>query len=244
MAETSQLFVSPSQQDINGLVTMYTISVTVIAASELTRRICGVPSQITRKIIHISAGLCVLLLIPLFDHWQYAIIPHSSFIIVNAAVRYWKILKSMEPPNGKSWGTVYFCISVPVLFFLICAETFNDGLKWTIPQYVYLTGIMGMTLGDAFAAIIGESFGKRKHYVLVDQESDAISSKTYEGSAACFVTIFIGTLMIGWICSVDAWADAFLCAAVGTFFEAISPWGTDNLTVPFSICSVIYAVRM
>jgi hypothetical protein len=64
-------------------------------------RMCGVSSQITRKMIHIGAGLCVLCVISLFDHWQYAIIPHTSFIVVNAAVRRWKFLKSMEPPNGK-----------------------------------------------------------------------------------------------------------------------------------------------
>ncbi|KAI9281414.1 phosphatidate cytidylyltransferase [Umbelopsis sp. AD052] len=244
MDTTLKLSDGPSQRDLVGFIVMYTMSFAVIAASELMRRFCGVPSHITRKIIHVGAGVCVLFVISLFDHWQYAIIPHSTFIVVNAVVRRWKILKSMEPPNAKSWGTVYFCISVSLLFFLVCAKTYNDGLKWTIPQYVYLTGIMAMTLGDAFAAIIGERFGKRRHYVPVDQESNVASGKTYEGSAACFVAIFLGTLMVGWICSVDAWADAFVCATVGTLFEAISPWGTDNLTVPFSVCSVMYAIRM
>ncbi|KAG2175347.1 hypothetical protein INT44_007835 [Umbelopsis vinacea] len=225
MDTTLKLPDGPSQRDLVGFIVMYTMSFAVIAASELMRRFCGVPSHITRKIIHVGAGLCVLFVISLFDHWQYAIIPHSTFIVVNAVVRRWKILKSMEPPN-------------------VCAKTYNDGLKWTIPQYVYLTGIMAMTLGDAFAAIIGERFGKRRHYVPVDQESNVASGKTYEGSAACFVAIFLGTLMVGWICSVDAWADAFVCATVGTLFEAISPWGTDNLTVPFSVCSVMYAIRM
>lgn len=71
---------------------------------------------------------------------------------------------------AKSWGTVYFCISVVALFMIICANTYNNGQKWILPQYVYLTGIMAMTLGDAFAAIVGETFGRRKHYVSIDPE--------------------------------------------------------------------------
>lgn len=145
--------------------------------------------------------------------------------------------------TAKSWGTVYFCISVTSLFILICAKTYNDGLKWTLPQYVFLTGIMAMTLGDAFAAIVGEKYGRRKHYISMDQETNS-QCKTYEGSAACFVAIFFGTIVIGRICSLDSLADAFVCAVIGTFFEAVSPWGTDNLTVPFSICSVMYAIKM
>jgi len=162
MSTPSPTFVPPSDRDIAGLVIAYSISITLITASEGLRRLCGVPSAITRKIIHIGAGMCVLCVIAFFDHWQYAIIPHTSFIFVNAAVRRWKVLKSMEPPNAKSWGTVYFCISVTSLFVLICAQTYNDGLKWTLPQYVYLSGIMAMTLGDAFAALVGENYGQKK----------------------------------------------------------------------------------
>jgi dolichol kinase len=144
---------------------------------------------------------------------------------------------------AKSWGTVYFCVSITSLFILICASTYNNGEKWTIPQYVYLTGVIAMTLGDAFAAVIGEKFGRRKHYAPIDSDSPP-EGKTYEGSAACFVAIYVGVLFVGYICSVNAWTDALISAVVGTFFEAVSPWGTDNLTVPFSVCSAIYAIRM
>lgn len=48
-----------------------------------------------------------MFVISLFDHWQYAVIPHTSFILVNAVVRRWKILKSMEPPNGKKYRNVW-----------------------------------------------------------------------------------------------------------------------------------------
>lgn len=100
-----------------------------------------------------------------------------------------------------------------------------------------------MTLGDAFAAVIGERYGRRRHYSAIDSDVPP-EGKTYEGSAACFVAIFVGVLFVGYICSVNAWADALISAVVGTFFEAVSPWGTDNLTVPFSVCSAIYALRM
>lgn len=107
-----------------------------------------------------------------------------------------------------------------------------------------MAGIMAMTFGDALASIVGRRLGT--HSVAWIPLADR--HKTIEGSWACFVAIVIVEIftlgifagpVIGWAGVVFG---AFTAAIVGTWLEMISLWGTDNLTVPFGVTFVLWAL--
>ncbi|TMD57953.1 MAG: hypothetical protein E6I93_01740 [Chloroflexi bacterium] len=103
-----------------------------------------------------------------------------------------------------------------------------------------MAGIMAMTWGDAFASIIGKRFGKHSYTV----PGSKGHKRTPEGSLACFVFTFVAvaiTLAIVSSLSLPLILLGGLFAAiVGTLLEAISPWGSDNLTVPIGVAIVLF----
>ncbi len=88
-----------------------------------------------------------------------------------------------------------------------------------------------MAYGDAFAAIIGEKYGKRRYHIF--------SNKSIEGSGAMFlmsvVSVEVSLLFFSTLYSLPLLALTLVALAgglVATLAEAFSPLGFDNLTVP------------
>src|SRR5947209_4404690 len=75
-------------------------------------------SLLTRKLIHIGAGMWIWAVLLLFDHWQFAIIPTATFIVFNAIFLRYRIFSAMDPEEGATRGTVYFAFSCTLLLFL------------------------------------------------------------------------------------------------------------------------------
>ena len=103
-----------------------------------------------------------------------------------------------------------------------------------------------MTFGDAFAGIIGERYGKRYYHVMMDYPKH----RTVEGSLANFVASAIAILFFWWVMSPlpsssglnstwDYITGALIGATVSTLFESVSPWGTDNISVPLGVSFIL-----
>ncbi|CAH1771438.1 14921_t:CDS:2, partial [Entrophospora sp. SA101] len=106
-------------------------------------------------------------------------------------------------------------------------------------EYIAIAGIMAMTFGDAFASIIGKRYGKRYYHVVTARSE----RRTIEGSLANFVTTAIAILFFWSIMSPptllnSTWnyiTGALIGATASTLLEAISPMGTDNISVPLGV---------
>lgn len=101
-----------------------------------------------------------------------------------------------------------------------------------------MAGIMAMTWGDAFASIIGKRFGKHSYPV------PGGGKRTLEGSLAAFVfTLVAGAITIRILTTFSlslVVVAALVAACVTTLFEALSPGGADNLTVPIGVSFVLF----
>src|SRR5216683_1732331 len=121
---------------------------------------------LTRKIIHIGAGMWIWAILLLFDHWWLAIIPTAT--------------------------------------------------------------------------IIGKRFGKHSYAI----PGGGGHKRTLEGSLAGFVFSFVAVAITLAILSSLSLPiillAAFIMALVATLLEAISPWGTDNLTVPIGVSILLF----
>ncbi len=231
-----------TNNDFIGLVASYIYAISLLIIGEGLRKFFRIQPDLTRKIIHIGAGMWVFGVLLLFKHWQIGIIPFATFIGVNYLLYRYRIIAAMDTEDS-SPGTVYFAISVTLLFGLLWRP---DAPVDNAP--IAVAGIMAMTWGDALAALIGRRFGQHKYQV-------GNSIRTWEGSAAMFVAsttaIFLVLLLLpGSVLSPlavslgtgKALLAAVFSGALATLAEGISPHGTDNLSVPLVAAGVVWAV--
>lgn len=224
--------------DILGLIFSYVFAFGMLLIVEAIRRWRNYSTEFTRKLVHIGAGMWIWVILLLFDHWQFAIIPTATFIIFNYIFLRYRIFSAMDPKEGATPGTVYFAISCTLLLFI-----FHTGWEQGFPrgyEYYAMAGIMAMTWGDAFAAIIGKRFGKHSYRVPGGKKH----RRTLEGSLAGFVFTFAAVSITLAIMSPLTLPliliGGLIAAIVATLLEAISPSGSDNLTVPIAVAIVVF----
>lgn len=182
-------------------------------------------TEIVRKVVHIGAGNVILFAWLLKIPMWIGIVASVFFSAIAFLSYYAPILPSINSVGRKSLGTFFYAVSIGVLVTWF----------WTLnlPQFAAI-GILVMTWGDGFAALIGQRFG-RHPYQLWDMK------KSWEGSltmgaisflvSLCVLIATQGNLWQSWIISL---AIALVAAAL----EAFSKFGIDNLTVPIGSAAV------
>lgn len=229
-------------QDWIGLGLSYAYASGLLVLAEAIRRWRGYPQDFTRKLVHIGAGMWVFGVLALFDSWYIGVIPFATFIGVNYLLWRYKLLEAMDAPDS-SPGTVYFALAITILFLLL----WRKGLPGD-RGFIAAAGTMAMTWGDALAAIVGKAYGRRRYTVLG-------STRTWEGTAAMFaaslLAMFLTILLVPGSALGPtspplgvgaALAAALVGAAVAAGAEAVSPAGTDNLSVPLLAAGAVFIV--
>ena len=200
----------------------------VLAVSEMLRRGLRLSVDLTRKFVHIAVGMIAFPLVLLFQAWQFAIIPPLVFIVVNYVSYRRQIFAGMETGERGQLGTIYFPISFSILIPLLWSQT-----------ALLVAGLMPMTWGDAFAALIGQRFGKHKFTVLGQ-------TRSIEGSLTMFVfsllAVFL-TLLFFAQPVATSFVFALVVALIASIVEALSPFGIDNLTVPLSSAIALVVLK-
>lgn len=216
-----------SGRDLLGLALSYIFAFGLIGLAEMVRAWRGWPTEFTRKVIHIAAGSWVIGIIYIFDHWWWGVVPTASFVILNYIFYRFTIFKAMDTQSATP-GTVYFALSITILLLLLWPGGREE---------IVIAGVMPMTWGDAFASLIGVRWGRHQYEVLG-------SHRSWEGSTAMFVFSLLATflvLLVGLSLSpVEGFLYSLVVALGATLVEAFSPWGLDNLSVPFFSTGLLY----
>jgi phytol kinase len=221
--------------DYTALVLSYAYVFAVLIAAELLRRIGRRPVESTRRFVHIGVGMWSVGTALLFETWTMAIIPPATFVVLNA-LSYWRgFFGAIETGEKGNLGTVFFPFSFGLVIYYFWGQPVN-----------LVASMMPMTWGDAMAARIGRRYG-RYHYTVGGH------TRSLEGSlamllwswgsttAALLVMPYLaGKPAVNWLlCLMYGAVVALVCTVV----EALSPWGTDNLTVPISAALVLNLLR-
>lgn len=231
-----------TNNDIIGLICSYAYAIGLIVVAELLRRVAELPQDLTRKFVHIGAGMWVFGALALFDHWQWGVLPFATFIFGNYLFYRFQLFRSMDERNG-SPGTVYFALAITLLFAALWRPA---GPIDRAP--IAVAGAMALTWGDAMAALVGRRYGWHRYKV-------GRGTRSWEGSIAMWLAASVAmylalTLLPGSALSplaarpepIRALAAALLGAGLAALAEAISPAGTDNLSVPLVAAGVVYLV--
>ncbi|MGF1590782.1 MAG: diacylglycerol/polyprenol kinase family protein [Pleurocapsa sp.] len=199
---------------------IFTYLAMLVILAEVLSRLLSDDAELTRKVVHIGSGN-VILLAWWLDISQSVIVSAAIMAAAIAIISYIiPILPSIESVGRKSFGTLFYAISMGIL----AACFWQDS-----PQYAVI-GILVMAWGDGMAAIIGQRFGQHQYQV-------GQITKSWEGSLAMAVAAFIVTGATLWLVegnSWQMWTISILVALVSTIAEAFSKLGVDNLTVPLA----------
>ncbi len=171
--------------------------------------------EIVRKIIHIGIG-------PLIPISQYLKIDQNSALVFTGIISLmvlinytYKIFPTIEDVERKSFGTLFYCIS---LFILIA-------IFWEKDPYSLTAGFFIMTFGDGLAGLIGKSFSSRSWFLFKQK-------KSLFGTATMFLTSLIVICSIGFAQENTFSFNYLTIALIATVFEQFSFLGIDNLIVP------------
>lgn len=200
--------------NVLGLVYSFSFIFAVIIIAFLLYRFAHLSSETVRKVIHIGVSNWVFILAGCFNTLSFALIGPVTFIILNGAFVYSGAAKLLGMGNRKrDNGLIYFPFSLLVMTLL-----YYRGL---IQAHDVIAGTLVMGYGDGFAALLGSKFGRHKYSVMNAQ-------KSWEGTAV----MFIASLAVILLVTPYSIPKAIMMAVVATVFEAVTPLGLDNITVP------------
>ena len=173
--------------------------------------------EIIRKIIHIGIGPLIPIA-QLLKIDQNSALIFTGIISIMVLINYvYKIFPTIEDVERKSFGTLFYCIS---LFILI-------SLFWNKDPYALIAGFFIMTFGDGLAGLIGKSFNS-KNWSFFKQ------SKSLFGTLTMFFTSFIVICSLGYAQQNNFNFSYITIAFISTLLEQFSIFGIDNLIVPIS----------
>ena len=177
--------------------------------------------EIVRKIIHIGMG-------PLIPIAQYLQIDQKSALTFTAIISIliflnysYKFFPSIEDVDRKSFGTLFYCISLFILIFFF----------WEKDPYALMAGFLIMTFGDGLAGLIGKNL-KSKNWIFFKQK------KSLFGTATMFLTSLLVVCSLAYIQKYNFNINLLMIAFIATTLEQFSIIGIDNLLVP--LASAIY----
>lgn len=175
----------------------------------------------TRRIIHISSALIALSLPKYLTLGQilFICIFFLVFLIISKRMA---LLESIHKVDRKTWGEIYFPLGIAIM-----ALSF---LPAHVKSYEIAVIIYGAS--DVLANLIGTLYGTHAFSIFK-------CKKTIEGSIA----FFISTLAILVIFNVSLPMAAFI-SLVTTLVEGISPYGSDNLTIPIVVSILLTFIRI
>jgi len=206
--------------DLGGLLISYGFLFGIVLLGEAIRSVGKLRPVFTRKFIHIGVGFWGFVAAWTLESTWAVLIPPASFVLINLLSYKWSLFKSMEIEDKSNLGTIYYPVSLCILLALFWSR--GD-------RVVPLVGLLVMALGDGFASVIGEKWGRHRYRCWGKE-------KSWEGSAAMFgFSLLAVSLVLVLLKDLPFGAIMFRGCVIGilaTVVEGVSPKGLDNLTVP------------
>ncbi len=220
-----------------GLYISYLIAAGIIPL--LVLKWLNTPFELTRKTLHMVTTFSIFPLLGLFRAWYVAVLAAVALALlvypVLALIERTALYKRLAVE--RQGGEFKRSLLIVQLSFAILIAVFWGvlGADW---RYVAVVAVLAWGFGDAAAALVGKTFGRRRiEHPRVD------GPKTVEGTAAMFVVaglVIFFTLLLyaGQPWHVSA-AAALLVAPVGAAVELFSRGGMDTITVPLAMAFLL-----
>jgi phytol kinase len=204
------------------VLTLFGIFLVVILSEHLWKK-RQLRGEAARKLVHITGGIFASLW-PLYMSWWEIRTVSMIALVLALVMRQTNLFRGVYDIDRKSWGEVIGPVVMIGLTFL------------NLDQWVFATAVLHVALADGLAALIGTKYGKANRYKVFGH------TKSLVGSATFWLT---SCLILFWLV---AFSPLSLAAAMpiilflptaATLTENISPFGSDNFTVPLLVILVL-----
>lgn len=174
-------------------------------------------NKISRKIIHIAAGMGWLVFWFCFQRTIHPFIVSLVFVVVTVITNA-KQVKFVEQEKG-SYGTLFFTVSMAVMALL----------SYIYPSYFFSFGvaIISLSMGDGMASIIGE------HVKFM--QIRLLSNKTLVGTMACIFFSSAAIISLNCICGKQLGVLHIIILSVLTGVVELFSGKYDNIAIPFCV---------
>jgi len=209
---------------------------------------------VARKIVHLCAGL-VVLIVPFFILPLHAVYIALSMTVIiyfssrDSSVRqlqelYESIGEEAEETVGRLQGPFLYGVSITALI-AIFAIFAPDRL------YFPICGILIMIISDTFASLIGKKYGR-----ITLAPAYTGSRRTLEGSLTFFISAFLLCFSAFYFYGLGNPINqkvltlklvllySLITSLTGTLVELFSPSMLDDLTVPIATTMMIYFLAL
>ena len=215
----------PTGNDLFGAVVLGGGFLFLVVVAEVWRRLGQPKPEWTRKLVHLGGGVVSLFFPFLIESpWVVLVMALALSGMFTLAGRT-GFLRSLHGVERSSRGAEYYPLAIWVVFLL------TPGRPW-----LYLSAVLVLAVGDAFAALVGSRYGVVR-YEVEDEH------KSLEGSLVflviAFLAIHLAMLLLTDLSRETCVLAALLVAVLVTGFEAVSLQGADNLFVPLGVVIIL-----
>ncbi len=212
---------------IINLVNLSGIFLFLFATAEYIYHKFNCNAELTRKLVHVVAGLITMSFPLLFESIGPVLLLTSSFFAMLLFSKKFNFLPSINNIDRVSKGSFYFPIAVLCSFWV--------SLELSNPMMYYLP-LLIMVIADPFACFIGTQLPIGKFKL-------GKSHKTLMGSLGFLLVSFIISFALLANTSIFEFDHVIINAftiALGTCLaEAISGKGYDNITIPVTASIIL-----
>ena len=189
--------------------------VLIFGVSSTSKKYNPQNKELLRKIIHIGIGPLIPIAIYL-NFYQLEALAFTGLITLLIGLNYlFKIFPNIEDVNRKSYGTLFYCISLFLLIYIF----------WNRDPVTLIVGCFIMTFGDGLAGLIGKNISSNS-WTVFNQK------KSILGTFIMFITSFLILLFLGFEEGYGLNIHYLTISILVTILEQFSFVGIDNLSVP------------
>lgn len=188
-----------------------------------------ISNEAARKLVHFAHAL-VIVGWPIYAGYWLVILGELLFVGAVLAAQEYKIFTELRQIDRKTWGEFFFPAGV------ICIALIAP------PIWIFVIAVLLLGLADGAAAIIGKRFKSHSYKVFGHKKSVA-------GTLAFFTVAVVVVLAVLVAIPDSVPTKQFLLAVVGVplltaFTENVSPYGSDNLTIPLVVYFAFEGLRL
>lgn len=192
----------------------------LLRLAELLRKKGYIHGEISRKFVHITVGSFVASWAFFMSTWMIVLMCAAFFAVVLAS-RYFKLFPSIYNVSRQTWGDILFPIGIVLCAFLADSP------------YIFAASILHLSLGDGFAAVVGETHGRKNSYKIFGNKKSVAGSLTFLAVSAMIVALL--AIAQG---STASNYQLFAIPVILMVLENISWNGFDNIFVPL-FCAIL-----
>jgi phytol kinase len=196
------------------------LGLSLVALADYLQKRKHIKNETARKMVHFAHAFVVAGWPVFFGYW-FVIIGEILFLGVVLAAQEYKIFHGLRKVPRKTWGE--FFLPLGLIWLALLAP----------PYWVFISAVMLLGLADGMAAIVGTRI-KSKQYKFIGIK------KSVAGTLAFFMVAVLVMSVILRFSNVSISANERLLTVIVlplilTIIENISPYGSDNLTIPLAV---------